>query len=73
MTFVRNDGGRFEAGFKGETSDCVVRATAIVTKTPYKIVYDEINKLSQTGNYKRKSNSRTGVYKDVKKEYLKSK
>jgi hypothetical protein len=40
-----NDGGRREAGYKGDAEDCVVRAIAIVTEKPYREVYDAIKRL----------------------------
>lgn len=68
MKWVYNDGGREAAGFKGTTGDCVCRAIAIATERPYREVYDLINeyaKNERTGKRKkRKSNARTGVYKD---------
>jgi hypothetical protein len=38
-TWVYNDGGRFEAGYKGHTGDCVTRAIAIGMKMEYREVY----------------------------------
>jgi hypothetical protein len=43
MKYQYNDGGRSEAGFKGTTGDCVVRAIAIATKTDYLEVYNTVN------------------------------
>ena len=40
--FVQHDGGRSDAGYKGKTGDCVVRAIAIATGLSYKAVYDEL-------------------------------
>ena len=40
MKFVYNDGGRAEAGYIGDTRDCVCRAIAIAAQRPYKEVYD---------------------------------
>lgn len=40
--FVRNDGGRAAAGFKGDVGDCVCRSIAIVTGLPYRQVYDAL-------------------------------
>ena len=37
-----NDGGRLEAGFKGTTGDCVVRAISIASSIPYKTIYNDI-------------------------------
>ena len=74
--FNFNDGGRKEAGFKGDTGDCVCRAIAIVTGKSYKEVYDTLNVLAKTeriGIRKiRKSNSRTGTYRTTYDKYLKS-
>lgn len=41
-SWVRDDGGRAAAGFKGETRDCVTRAIAIATGRPYRDVYDAL-------------------------------
>ena len=72
--FVKNDGGRDSAGYRGETSDCVVRAIAIATGLPYQQVYDGINALAKTerrGSRKRRiSNARTGVYKNTRNRFL---
>lgn len=66
MEWVYDDGGRAEAGYKGTTRDCVCRAIAIATETPYKVVYDLINETARaerTGKRKKgKSSARTGVY-----------
>lgn len=74
MTYTYDDGGRKDAGYKGSTGDCVVRAIAIATQLPYQKVYDDINLLAKserTGKRKRgKSNSRLGVYKQTYKKYL---
>jgi len=39
IEFKYNDGGRKEAGRKGDTGDCVCRAIAIASGTPYEEVY----------------------------------
>lgn len=41
--FVRDDGGRAAAGFKGSTGDCVERSIAIATQLPYDEVYRELS------------------------------
>jgi len=68
------DGGRTDAGYKGNTGDCVTRAISIATGKPYQEIYGEINELAKnerTGKRKKtKSNSRTGVYKNTYKKYL---
>jgi hypothetical protein len=76
MQFQYNDGGRVEAGFKGDAGDCVTRAIAIATGKSYREVYDALNDLAgseRRGKRKRGvSNARTGVYKGTKKRYLES-
>ena len=78
MTWVFDDGGRAEAGFKGFTGDCVCRSISIATGRPYKEVYDLINefaKAERTGKRKKtKSNARNGgvyriTYDKVMKHY----
>ena len=39
LRYVYDDGGRKDAGFKGDTGDCAVRAIAIVSGRPYIEVY----------------------------------
>lgn len=39
MKFMRDDGGRAAAGFKGYARDCVARAVAIASGKPYAEVY----------------------------------
>jgi len=68
MKYEYNDGGRSEAGYKGSTSDCVVRAISIASQRPYKEVYDLVNSYA-SNEYKsrvsKKSNARTGVRKST--------
>jgi hypothetical protein len=47
MPFVRDDGGRAEAGYKGDAGDCVARAVSIVTGLPYKQVYSDLASINQ--------------------------
>lgn len=42
MSWVYDDGGRRAAGFKGDTGDCVIRAIAIATETPYATLYQNV-------------------------------
>ncbi len=76
MNFVFDDGGRSLAGFKGSTGDCVNRSIAIATGRPYREVYDALNELAlseRTGKRKkRKSSSRTGVFRRSYQHYLES-
>lgn len=80
-TWIYNDGGRQEAGFRGETGDCVVRAIAIATGIPYREVYDELHDASREWNHKRRvsaqrktrfnASPRSGVRREVYDQYLK--
>lgn len=73
MRFVYNDGGRADAGFKGDTSDCVTRAIAIITELPYRVVYDLINetaKRERPRDGRKRSAARTGVMKPTTRRVL---
>ena len=50
IAFEYNDGGRAQAGYKGQANDCVVRAIAIATEQPYKKVYKELHALNRKNN-----------------------
>ncbi len=70
--YYYNDGGREEAGFKGDTGDCVTRSIAIASGLPYKEVYDALA-LLQKGRGETRS-ARNGVQTKNKpfKDYMKS-
>ena len=76
--YIYDDGGRAQAGFRGTTGDCVVRAIAIATRRPYSEVYEQMNTLALAieGPKARArgelSNSRTGVRREVYERYLKN-
>lgn len=74
--YVHDDGGRKEGGYKGLTGDCVIRAIAIATQTPYGHVYKEIIKTAHKINERKRNkittSPRYGVAKEVTKEYLTS-
>ena len=75
LPWIRDDGGRATAGFKGTTSDCVTRAIAIAAERPYQQVYDELNALCAAQRAKpgrSKTSARTGVPKPVIRRYLDS-
>lgn len=67
IEWVRHDGGRAAAGFRGATGDCATRAIAIAAQLDYRDVYDRINELARrerTGKRKRTvSNARLGVHR----------
>lgn len=75
IKFVKHDGGRQAAGFKGNTGDCVVRSVAIVTELPYCEIYDAINvaaKRERPRKGRKRSSARTGVNRDTIRRYLDS-
>ncbi len=62
LNFVKTDGGRAAAGFKGEAGDCVVRAIAIASELPYTTVYNRLR--HQTGRVrhsKRRPSPENGI------------
>lgn len=64
--WVHNDGGRAEAGFKGQSLDCGVRALSITSGLGYQLCYDiaiEIGKSDRKSKHKDiKSHPRRGIY-----------
>lgn len=75
MRYAYNDGGRKEAGYKGHTRDCVVRAISIALEKPYQEVYDAMldikGGMRQTRRIS-KSHPRKGVNKRIYNAYLKA-
>lgn len=66
--FIKTDGGRAEAGYRGDASDCVVRAIAIVTERPYGEVYREVaNYMAENGEPR---SARNGIPTKLLKKYL---
>lgn len=86
MKFIYNDGGRKQAGYKGETGDCVVRSVAIASELPYKEVYENLAKGNasqrkskyemrfKAKDYKRPQTASNGISTKRKwfKDYMKS-
>lgn len=75
MTWVPDDGGRAESGFKGSAGDCVVRAIAIAAELPYRQVYDDLHQLMKDRRPRKNERSsstspRDGVHKDVIRNYM---
>jgi hypothetical protein len=66
--FIYDDGGRAAAGFKGTAGDCVTRAVAIATGSPYREVYDALNESCTDP----KSCARNGVRKPDVRRHLTS-
>lgn len=73
MAWQFDDGGRADAGFKGQVGDCVVRSIAIAAQLPYQEVYDAINIEAQRERPRGKqtrSSPRTGVARQTFRRYL---
>ncbi len=77
MKFRYNDGGRTEAGFKGDAGDCVTRAIAIATGIPYQDVYTRLateaaNQRATKRTPKQAKSARNGIYTKRKwfKDYM---
>lgn len=64
--FVFDDGGRKQAGYRGFSRDCFVRAVAIAAELDYQHVYKLVNKYGQrerkTKRRRSRSTARNGVY-----------
>ena len=74
--FNYNDGGRLQAGYKGQTGDCVCRAICIATGKPYQEVYDVLaygndtqRKGKREGNKAGKRTASKGI--SVKRDWFK--
>lgn len=63
--YIWHDGGRATAGFRGMTSDCVIRSIAIITERPYSAVYADFKALLGKGD-----SPRNGIATEVYKSYL---
>ncbi len=75
IAWVYDDGGRAAAGYKGSASDCVVRAIAIGTGAPYRVIYDALNcaaRRERPRREKRRSSARNGVARSTIRRYLAS-
>lgn len=74
IPFIRDDGGRAAAGFRGSAGDCVTRAIAIATELPYSDVYGELHgrlQLCRSRSRLPKNRSpRSGVPRRVYEPYL---
>ena len=69
MKFTYNDGGRSQAGYKGNAGDCGARAMAIALGIDYKTAYDELAQANKDKGYAK--SARNGIYKDVYADALK--
>ncbi len=80
MKFIYNDGGRKEAGRKGDADDCVTRSVVIASGLPYLEVYDYLaecmkntRKTKQSIGAVGKRSASNGIYTTRKffKDYMK--
>ena len=60
MKFIRDDGGRAAAGYKGEAGDCVTRAVAIASGRPYREVYAALASIE--GSRRQTANTRAVMH-----------
>ena len=75
LPFEYNDGGRADAGYRGDAGDCVTRAISIAAEMPYQEVYDglkEMAKRERPRKGSRRSSPRDGVGKATIVRYLES-
>ena len=74
MKFVYSDGGRRDAGFKGNAGDCVARAVAIASGLPYPDVYKSLANGSGGERKTKGRSARNGVHTRRKwfKDYMSS-
>jgi hypothetical protein len=75
VKFIKDDGGRAAAGFKGETGDCVTRAIAVATGLGYRRVYEDLNHRAQrerptARTAGKRSSARDGVFRKTYEKYL---
>ncbi|HMH46766.1 MAG TPA: hypothetical protein VK538_03540 [Solirubrobacteraceae bacterium] len=81
--WLADDGGRAAAGFTGHTGDCVVRAIAIASETPYAEVYRALHEATLADDCLRRrrerryasrarahATPRAGVHRRVYDRYL---
>ena len=57
LGYEYDDGGRRDAGYKGDTGDCVVRAIAIASGAPYQDVYDAMAQAMCRHGYRASGNA----------------
>lgn len=70
LDFIRTDGGRMDAGFKGDAGDCVTRALALAFNQGYRQTYRELTELSVEMSGGLDRSVRHGVYPPVYHRYI---
>jgi hypothetical protein len=74
IKFVKHDGGRAAAGFKGKTGDCVTRAIAIASGLSYMEVYNDMARINaRMPRSKRRRKGAVGSYTAARGIYCRSK
>lgn len=69
LSFIFDDGGRTDAGFKGNAGDCVCRSVAIVTGKPYLEVYKVLADGAGNERKSRGRSARNGIH--TKRQWFK--
>ena len=70
LEFIKDDGGREAAGYRGKAGDCVPRALTIVSGEPYRQCYNDLAEANSKVRRTRprdqgKRSARNGVYKNA--------
>jgi hypothetical protein len=68
MTYIKNDGGRSQAGYKGSAGDCGARAMAIALGLDYQTAYNQLAQANKDRGFAK--SARNGIYKDVYSDVL---
>ena len=63
MSYIFNDGGRAEAGYKGTAGDCGARAMAIALGISYKDAYKELAQANKDMGFAK--SARNGIMKEA--------
>ena len=63
MTYIKNDGGRAAAGYKGSAGDCAARAMAIALNIPYSEAYKELAQANKDHGFAK--SARNGIFKET--------
>lgn len=74
MNFMKDDGGRAAAGYKGSAGDCVARAVAIASGRPYSEIYAALSQMTGTERKSKGATARNGIHTSRKwfKDFMRS-
>ena len=74
MKWVKDDGGRQAAGFKGHAGDCALRALAIAGQGDYATIYQDLATFCESERPSKRrrgvSHPRTGIHSHTFRAYL---